>query len=59
MQQPGVKKFKLLRQVNEYVKVPPDGYDNLLCAVITVGETYDQAQEFAERALTSIECIIE
>lgn len=56
--QTGVRDFKILRQVGEYVKVPPDGYDNLLCAVITVGNTFSQAQEFAERALNSIECVI-
>ncbi|MBN9226251.1 MULTISPECIES: hypothetical protein [Legionella] len=27
--QPGVRDFKLLRQVHEFVKVPPQGYDNL------------------------------
>ena len=59
MNQPGVRDFKILRHVNEYVKVPPDGYDNLLCAVITTGKTFSQAQELAEKALNSIECIIE
>lgn len=57
--QPGVIEFRVFRQVNEYVKVPPDGYDNLLCVVITIGDTFTQAQEFAEKALNSIECIIE
>ncbi|WP_131778559.1 hypothetical protein [Legionella bozemanae] len=33
--QSGVRDFKILRHEGEFVKVPPDGYDNLLCAVIT------------------------
>lgn len=56
--QPGVKDFKILRHVNEDVKVPPDGYDNQLCAVITVAESYDDAKNFAENALKSIECVM-
>jgi biotin carboxylase len=59
LSQPGVCDFKILRYTGEYVKVPPDGYDNLLCAVITVGDTFKQAQELAERALNCVECVIE
>ncbi|MBI2785438.1 MAG: ATP-grasp domain-containing protein [Legionella longbeachae] len=59
LDQPGVKDFKILRSVGDYVKVPPEGYDNLLCAVITVGGTFNQAQEVAKKALNSIECVIE
>ncbi|WP_412756480.1 ATP-grasp domain-containing protein [Legionella bozemanae] len=59
LNQPGVRDFKVLRHEGEYVKVPPDGYDNLLCAVITVGDTFYQAQELAENALNSIQCVME
>jgi biotin carboxylase len=58
LNQPGVRDFKILRHEGEYVKVPPDGYDNLLCAVITVGDTFYQAQELAENALNSIQCVM-
>ncbi|WP_454782816.1 ATP-grasp domain-containing protein [Legionella sp. WA2022007384] len=54
--QPGVRDFKLLRQVNEFVKVPPQGYDNLLCAVITEGDTFQMAIDLADVALKRIHC---
>ncbi|KTD70133.1 phosphoribosylglycinamide synthetase ATP-grasp (A) domain protein [Legionella steelei] len=55
--QPGVRDFKLLRQVNELVKVPPQGYDNLLCAVITEGDTLQMAIDFADAALNRVRCV--
>ncbi|AWN73119.1 ATP-grasp domain-containing protein [Legionella anisa] len=55
--QPGVKDFKLLRQVNEVVKVPPEGYDNLLCAVITEGDSFQKALDLAESALSRVHCV--
>ncbi|MCE0721835.1 hypothetical protein [Legionella resiliens] len=51
--------FKLLRQVNDVVKVPPKGYDNLLCAVITEGESFQMALDLAESALNRVDCVFQ
>ncbi len=58
LNQPGVADFKILRHEGDYINVPPDGYDNLLCAVIAVGDTFNEAQELALNALNSIECVM-
>ncbi|WP_162173974.1 hypothetical protein [Legionella wadsworthii] len=56
---PGVNDFKILRQVHDRVRVPPHGYDNLLCAVITEGETFQCAMDLAEAALNEVHCVYE
>ncbi|KTD79425.1 ATP-grasp domain-containing protein [Legionella waltersii] len=54
----GVKEFKVLRAVREYVSVPPEGYNNLLCAVVTEAESFDSAIELARDALHNVRCIM-
>lgn len=55
--QPGVRDFKILRQVDELVTVPPQGYDHLLCAVITEGDTFEMAIDLADAALNRVHCV--
>jgi biotin carboxylase len=58
LEQVGVKEFKIIRKIRDYVTVPPEGYNNLLCAVVTEAETFDSAIQLAGDALQNVQCIM-